>query len=163
MAWGMTSFLPAASVWVCISGLKVIFAFSNELSVPFIAFRLWETVSLSSTQHCLGVEEVSYCSDEMCLELCLFFSWVLQQIPGLQRWWGFHRISEIILTMSVCYLWICHCFWLPSLKERRSKKGINLFLCRVSMWWISCILVTAAQSRGGPEHRRAITAGLCLV
>lgn len=79
------------------------FAFPNELFSCLYALRnsgSGQPVSFSSTQCCLGVEEVSYCSDEMCLQLHLFFSWVLQQMPGLQRL-VFDKKSKIILSTSI--------------------------------------------------------------
>lgn len=143
------------------------FAFPNELFSCLYALRnsgSGQPVSFSSTQCCLGVEEVSYCSDEMCLQLHLFFSWVLQQMPGLQRL-VFDKKSKIILSTSIWYLWVCHCAWLPSLKERRTERRITpfFFLSRATMWWVVWILVTAAQYNGVSEHRRAPTAGQPLV
>lgn len=127
--WG--TILPhAASVWVYICGLiKVTLPFPmNSFSClyPLKSSGSGQPVSFSSTQCCLGVEEVSCCSDEMCLQLHLFFSWVLQQIPGLQRW-SFDKKSKIILSTSIWCLWICHCTCFPSLKERRTKRVITPF------------------------------------
>lgn len=87
--------------FVCICGLiKVALPFPmNSFSClyPLRSSGSGQPVSFSSTHWCLGVEEVSCCSDEMCLQLHLFFSWVLQQIPGLQRW-SFDKKSKIILS-----------------------------------------------------------------